>query len=59
MGYYIQKDLHARLLETKYFWPLLPPLREFMDIISLAFIASQEFTNSKKVKDYKIFLVII
>lgn len=59
MGCYIQKDLHARLLETEYFWLFLAPLREFMDIISLVFKASEEFTNSKNVKDCKVFLVII
>lgn len=58
MGCYIQKDLHARLLETEYFWLFLAPLRGFMDIISLVFIASEEFTNSKNVKDSKAFLVI-
>lgn len=51
MGCYIQEDLYTR--------GVLAPLRKFRDIISLAFTASQEFTDSKNEKEYKVFLVII
>lgn len=46
----MQEDLDARLLEPEYFWLLPALLREFIDIILLAFIASQEFTKSKITK---------
>lgn len=59
MGRYIQDDLYVRLLEHEYRWLFLSPLREFRDIISFTFIASQEFTNSKDRKEYKAFLVLI
>lgn len=59
MGRYIQDDLYVRLLECEYRWLVLSPLREFREIISFAFIASQEFTNSKNRKEYKAFFGLI
>lgn len=59
MGRYIQDDLYVRLLGHEYRWLFLSPLREFRDSISFAFIASQEFTNSKDRKEYKAFSVLI